>query len=339
MNKYVGLDLGISSIKAVELITNKEGKLAINNAYILKSPPDAVVDGTIVDYQELSGDIAKVFITGGFKSDGVALALKGSNVIAKKARIPFLSKLQLENDLHFILDQYMKIDLEEYAVSYNIVEIDTINSNALVVFAAMRKDSVSDYASLLESAQLLTEVMNVEAFALCNLYSFMKLPRDNVSLIAHIGHSSTQFVFLNKGIFSHHETSANAGSYCTTLIINAVGVAEDKAELMKISPEAFPEGELVKKIITEGFIPDFIKSFEQAVNIYLTLGNMPPARIFLSGGGAKTFGLEDALKEQTTLDIAVMNPGSHIEINSNVVQQLMDSKPAIFNVAIGMVLD
>ncbi len=338
MSKNIGLDLGVSTIKAVDITADKSGKLVMNNAYVLPTPPDVLVDGTIIDYSELSEQISKVIESGGFQTRDVALAIKGSNTIAKKAKVPFMTKEQLERDLRFMTDQYMKVDLEEFAVDYSIIDVDRNSAFAQVVFAAIRKDSLSDYVAVMESAQLTPVVVNVEAFALCDLYTFMKLPKDNISLIAHIGHASTQLIFLDKGLFSHQEASPSSGSYCTNLIVSLAGIPADKAELVKITPDAFPDGDAAKKVMADNFVPDFVRSIEQAISNYRVLGGLPPSRIYLSGGGATTFGLEKALKEELEMNVSVMNPNSDIEIRSSIAKQVAEIKPAVFNVAIGMAL-
>ena len=338
MNNNVGLDIGTSTIKAVEMISDKRSAAVVNNAYTLPTSSEAFQEDLIYDCGELSEQVAKVIKTGGFANNAINLAIKGSNVIVKRARIPFLTKQQLENDMRYIADQYMKVDIEEYAVDYAFLDVDVSTALASVAFAAIRRSFLTDYISVLESAQLKPSIISAEAFALCDLYSHLKLPTDQVSLIAHIGEATSLLIFLNKGIFSYQESSQSAGGYCTGLIKSLANIPADKAELVKISPDAFPEGDAVKKIISENYIPDCIGAIEQTISNYRMLCYAPPTHIYLSGGGATIFGLESALQEQLEVGVSVMDPSSGVEIRSSAAKQIMDLKPAVLNVAIGMAL-
>ena len=76
----VGLDVGSSSIKAVELRKTRAG---IEVAHMGLEPiaPDIVVDSMIVDSGTVSSAIAKLFADTQIKSKSVATAVSGHSVI------------------------------------------------------------------------------------------------------------------------------------------------------------------------------------------------------------------------------------------------------------------
>src|SRR5207302_1157702 len=79
----VGLDIGSSAIKAVEL--RRVGKdLEIAKIAMELLPPEIVVDGAIVDPGHVSNAIAKIFSERKIATRQVATSVSGHSVIVKK---------------------------------------------------------------------------------------------------------------------------------------------------------------------------------------------------------------------------------------------------------------
>src|SRR5437899_12484127 len=85
----VGLDVGSSSIKAVELRKTRAG---IEVAHVALEPlaADIVVDSMIVDSGTVSSAISKLFTDKQIKSRSVATSVSGHSVIVKKISFPMM---------------------------------------------------------------------------------------------------------------------------------------------------------------------------------------------------------------------------------------------------------
>src|SRR3954470_7994054 len=79
----VGLDIGSSSIKAVELKKTK-GEIQVAHVGLEPLASDIVVDSMIVDSGSVSSAIGKIFTTAGIKTKSVATSLSGAPVLVKK---------------------------------------------------------------------------------------------------------------------------------------------------------------------------------------------------------------------------------------------------------------
>ena len=86
----VGLDIGSSSLKAVELIKIKKNFQLSGFAYEPISP-DAVVDGAIMDFLPIAETIKTSFVGAKFKAKGVATGVSGHSVIVKRVVIPAMT--------------------------------------------------------------------------------------------------------------------------------------------------------------------------------------------------------------------------------------------------------
>ena len=79
----VGLDIGSSAVKAVELKAAGRGyRVAAFGTEPV--PPDSIVDGAIIDGASVADAIRRVFESKAFKTKEVAASLSGNAVIVKK---------------------------------------------------------------------------------------------------------------------------------------------------------------------------------------------------------------------------------------------------------------
>src|SRR5882762_8362455 len=81
--QLVGLDIGSSSIKAVELKSTKGGYELVSFG-TENLAPDTVVDGAIMDAPQVANAISKIFEAQRIKTKNVATSVSGHSVIVKR---------------------------------------------------------------------------------------------------------------------------------------------------------------------------------------------------------------------------------------------------------------
>src|SRR3982074_3173332 len=87
----VGLDIGSSAVKAVEL--RAVGKTFKVTAFASEPvPPDSIVDGAIIDGGAVADAIRRLFENKAFKTKEVAASLSGNAVIVKKINLPLMTE-------------------------------------------------------------------------------------------------------------------------------------------------------------------------------------------------------------------------------------------------------
>src|SRR6266496_2829038 len=102
----VGLDIGSSSIKAVELTKSKKGYQLTSFAYESLSP-DAVVDGAIMDSRGVADTIKRSFMVGKFKPKMVATGVSGHSVIVKRVVVPAATPNEVATSIQLDAEQYI----------------------------------------------------------------------------------------------------------------------------------------------------------------------------------------------------------------------------------------
>src|ERR1700674_47668 len=108
----VGLDIGSSSIKAVELKGTKHGYELVSFG-LEPLAQDAVVDGAIMDAPLVAGAISNIFEAQKIKTRNVATAVSGHSVIVKRVTLPAMSEDELYDRIQSEARQNIPFDIAD----------------------------------------------------------------------------------------------------------------------------------------------------------------------------------------------------------------------------------
>src|SRR5205085_1471226 len=140
----VGLDVGSSSIKAVEL-KKKGGQIEVVHLGVEPLAPDIVVDSMIVDSGTVSSAISKLFSENQIKTKAVATAVSGHSVIVKKISLPSMSDQELADTIQKDAAHHIPFDLADVNLDYQILSEDVSSPQMDVLLVAVKKDKILNY--------------------------------------------------------------------------------------------------------------------------------------------------------------------------------------------------
>ena len=119
----VGLDIGDSSVKVVELKELGKGRgYQLSKLGWEPLSSEAIVDGAIMDSQLVVDTIQRLFQRCGIKGNQVATAVSGHSVIVKRISLPVMSEAELAESIHWEAEQYIPFDIEDVNLDYQILE-------------------------------------------------------------------------------------------------------------------------------------------------------------------------------------------------------------------------
>src|SRR5438045_4795287 len=174
----VGLDVGSSSIKAVELKKTRAG-IEVAHLGLEALAPDIVVDSMIVDSGTVSTAISKLFTENSIKTRNVATAVSGHSVIVKKISLPSMSDAELAETIQKEAAQHIPFDLADVNLDYQILSEDAGNPQMDVLLVAVKKDKILNYTTVLSMAGKSADIVDIDALALQNCYEFNYEPSPN----------------------------------------------------------------------------------------------------------------------------------------------------------------
>jgi len=339
--QLVGLDIGSSYVKVVELKNGGKGKRhQLLNVGIEPVPSQSIVEGGIMDSFAVSEAIRNLFERLGVKNTKVAIAVSGNGVIIKKITLPKMSMEELSDQIRFEAEQYIPFEIDEVNIDYEVVDSSEEDQMDVVLVAA-KKDVISDYTSVVVQAGLEPVVVDVAAFALQNAYEYnYNIDQDLITALVNIGASSTNINILlgNKSLF--WRDLSVGGSLYTQNIQKELGIDFESAEKLK-------KGESVEGITFDSVIPvidqtsqeligELLKTFEffKATSQFATID-----RIVLSGGSAKVHGLDKMVEDKSGIRVDVFNPFESIFVDESTFDpQFINDISTMVSISVGLSL-
>ena len=149
----VGLDIGSSSVKAVELAKSKSGYEVVGFGRESLGP-DAVVDGAVADAGLVSEAIKAAFSAGGFKAKHVATGVSGHSVIVKRVVLPVDNADEVAASIEFDADQYIPFEIAEVNLDYEVIgPSESGDEEGLeVLLVAAKKDQIQNNTDVITMA-------------------------------------------------------------------------------------------------------------------------------------------------------------------------------------------
>jgi len=335
-NNLVGIDIGSSSVKMVELKPKKKGYV-VKSAVSMPLLPDIIVEGSIIDYSEVTKAVVDGFKEGKFSAKNVATALKGNDVITKKVNVPVTDPNELQETFMYEAEQYIQMDIDEVSIDYEILEINDASGQSTVLMAVARKDLINDVLSVLQSAKLKPVVVDLEVFTLMNIFENNYIPGEDLDVIINIGHSKTLFTFLTGGEYEFSREVSKGGKELNEKIEKALTVTMEEAENLKKDSEAIGEKAELAAVIDE-----FCQQLSTEINTTLDMiaggSQMKIGRCFICGGTSMLKGLREKLHEVLDADIEFLDPFSGMEISGNISGDDYESFASQYAVAAGLAL-
>jgi type IV pilus assembly protein PilM len=316
----VGLDIGSSAVKAVELKAVGKGYKVVAFA-IEPIPPDSIVDGAIIDGAAVADAIRRLFENKTFKTKDVAASLSGNAVIVKKINLPVMTEAELSESIYWEAEQYIPFDIQDVNLDYQILDPGTgadSKGTMDVLLVAAKKEKISDYTGVISQAGRVPVVVDVDAFALQNAYEVnYGLEPDSVVVLLNAGASAININILtgHQSLFTR-DISIGGNSY-TEAVQKELNLPFESAEHVKKGlPVAGVNAEDVKAVLqsmTENVLLEIQKTFDF---FKATATSDRIDRIVLSGGASRVEGFAEALQERFGTSVEKFDPFKKIAIDA-----------------------
>ncbi len=312
----VGLDIGSSAVKAVELRPSGKGfKVA---AFATEPvPPDSIVDGAIIDSAAVAEAIRLVFEQQSFKTKDVAASLSGNAVIVKKIQLPVMTASELAESIYWEAEQYIPFDIQDVNLDYQIVDPGTgadSKGTMDVLLVAAKKEKIADYTGVIAQAGRTPVVVDVDAFALQNAYEANYGFESHATVVLlNAGASAININILggDQSLFTR-DISIGGNAY-TEAVQKEMSLPFDIAEQLKkgepVDGASFEDVRPVLHAMTENVLLEVQKTFDF---FKATAASDRIDRIVLSGGASRVDGFSDALQERFGAPIEMFNPFNRI---------------------------
>lgn len=337
----VGLDIGSSAVKAIELKKSGRG-YKVTAIGVEPVPPDSIVDGAIIDAGAVTEAVRRLLGTARFKAKDVVASLSGSSVIVKKINLPVMSEADLADSIQWEAEQYIPFDIQDVNLDYQILTPVAERQGTMdVLLVAAKKDKIADYTGVVSTVGKKTVVVDVDAFALQNAFE-TNYTEDAGKIVALInaGASAININLVSGGTSLFTRDVGIGGNAFTEAVQKELGLPFDGAEDAK------------RGLPVEGVRPDDVRPVLHAVmeNVLLeiektfdffkaTSASDRIDRVVVSGGTSLVVDFETALRERLGTDVERFDPFRNVPIDPAALQggNAADFAP-VCAVALGLAL-
>ena len=301
----VGLDIGSSALKAVELKLTRNGYELVHIAH-QNLQSDTIVDGHIIDLNHVSDSINRVWNEQNIKTSQVATSLSGHAVIVKKIMLPSMPEEELDEQIHWEAEQYIPFDINDVNLYHEIISHDAAGQNMDVLLVACKRDKIAQFTQVISQAGKQPVIVDVDAFALQNAYeaNYQPAPSQTVALL-DIG-ASVMTINIVRGTTSIFTRDISAGgNQYTDLLQKELNLTFEQAESVK-------RGAMLDQASIEQVQPSIQSVSEMlALEIQRTLDFFratavdSPAidRMLIAGGSSKVHQLTEYLADKFQMPV------------------------------------
>lgn len=305
----VGLDIGSSQIKVVEVQRTGKG-LTLLNYGIAPLLPEAIVEGEIMDRTLVIDTIRTLLDSRQIKNNNVISAVSGRGVIVKRINMDKLKEQEARERIKWEAEQHVPFEISDVVLDFQIINPDLGNNQMEVLLVAARNETVNAHLDLLSGAGLNPLLLDYGAFAVQNAFEAnYEMPADEILALVNIGADGTNINFIKNGVPYFTRDLPMASNSCLQLIQKNLGISfEQASELIKGEPVSDISQESTDSVF-QSFADDFASSIERTLSfLAMSGGGERMSRIYMSGGGSMIPSLQDHLKERFGIPAEVINP-------------------------------
>ncbi len=311
----IGIDIGSSAVKLVQLKEAKGG-YQLQNLGIIPLPSESIVDNSLMDSRAVVDTVRSLVDSLKVKAKNVATSISGHSVIIRKITLPMMSEDELEASIQWEAEQYIPFDITDVNIDFQILGPDSKDPSQMnVMLVAAKKDFVSDYVAAFNEAALNPVVMDVDCFAVENMFEANYGPNpDEIIALINIGASAMNVNILRGGESVFTRDIQVGGNMFNEELQKRLGLSGDDAENVKLGGQASDvDPQAVREVLAEAS-ENLAQEVQRSIDFFsATSADEKVQKVYLTGGVSRSAEVVEALEARLGIPIEIIDPFASIE--------------------------
>ena len=301
----IGLDIGSTSIRAVEATRTKDRPVVNNFAQALL-PAGAVSGGVVKDERAVTHALRHLWSSSHFATRSVILGVTHNQVVVREVEVSNLRPKEMRQALPFQVRDVLPLPVEEAILDFYPLE-DPGNSDTVHgLLIAAPKDAVIRTVRAVEKAGLKVEGVDLSIFAA--MRASAHLANDSEAVI-DIGANATNIVIHTNGVPQIVRTVPRGGAEITKLLASRLGMTASEAEVLKCRVGlTVGEGLASPEVVDEAVRPLLNEIRTSFTYFASSHSDRRVARLALVGGAAQLPGLTQKLEDTLGVPTFLSDP-------------------------------
>ena len=336
----VGIDIGSSSIKVVEL-QEKKGVVTLVTYGELQLGPYAnkdIGESVILDPKQEQEALVDVIRESAVNARSAVFAMPLSSSFVTNVSIEASPDADLSSIVRVEARKVIPASLSEVTLDWAEVEISKAEAEAdkdihrrNILIAAIQNSALERFKVLMQFAGLTEPPTEIECFS--TIRSLYNSDEPDIAVI-DIGAVSAKLYIARKGLLMRMYRIRAGGAIATKRISEALEVSFSEAEDMKFAADKSANNFAdIKRAHNASYDRPF-REFNQVLREYEDRTGVTFDSVYLSGGGALFPGTDAHLKEVLDREVIMSNPFSKVAYPA-FMEDTMNGIGPSFTVALG----
>lgn len=336
----IGLDIGASSIKVVQLKRGNPPSL-INYAVVELPEDGVIVDGNISDAETAAECVKEAIGQLSAKGFPIHSALSGQNVIVRFIHMPMMTEEDLAETIKFEAEQYVPYPIEDVALDFESlsqVDSDVGAGQLLILLVVAQKEQIGTYMGCLRQAGVVPDVLDVDTFAVINALH-NTISEENVVSVIDIGAATSNISILKDGVLQFTRSIPIAGNNITSVIQNVLKLDFEQAENVKIQEGiAIDDEENEVSEVVRTIVEELVGEIRRSFDYYKAQHRESQIdKLILTGGTSKLKNIDAFMANELGYEVEIGDPLMDVEVEIEDQEDFQD-KILELTVAIGLAL-
>lgn len=337
-NSFLGIDIGSSGVKLVEL-KKQNGKLRLSTyGFTEKISPER--SELFKDTASVAKIINRIRKEAGITSRNAAAALPTFSVFSSVISLSNIAKKEMAAAVSWEAKKVIPLPLEEVVLDWKVINGDNKKVDAgetKVLLTGAPKTLVKKYIDIFKEAQINLFSLETETFSLIRAL----VGNDkSACMIAEIGTSTTDISIINGGIPLLSRSIDVGGAVITQAISNNLGIGLERAEQFKydlgIASQNSASNEIIPKTIINSIDP-IINEIKYMLNLFKDKNGKSVEKIILSGGSSLLPNFVDYLEKVLNMEVIIGDAWARVSCPVELKPMLSEIGPKM-SVAIGLAM-
>ena len=340
----VGVDIGSSKVRAVEVADADKARPTLLRYHELDVPEGAVSRGEVLEPNTVGTLLKQLWAAGGFKSKRIVLGMGNQRVLARDLSVPTAPRDRIRESLPFVVQDMLPVPVQDalldfYPISESVTEQGAMTNGLLI---AAVKEAVLGNVKAARLAGLTPVDVDLIPFALDRvLLSRPKVP-GTVALV-DVGANTTSVVIASNGFPQFVRIIPTGGAEITTALAARLEVPLAEAERHKrayglANTVSSAEEQRIVSTIYE-VVSELLASLRNTITYFSnTRPSDPVTHIVVTGGGAQLPGFANILGEYTRIPVTPGNPFAAVALSRGLNAEDLRARQSSITVALGLAI-
>ncbi len=340
-NRIVGIDIGVSSTKVVQLKYESERAILETYGELLNVnyfKEVSGVGGGFLRYldQDIASLVKDILKESHVTTKEAVVAIPATSSFVTTLSFPIIPRNEIEKAIPFEARKYIPISISEVALDWEILEPTSEQPDMVeVLLVAVPKEMIEKLKRAVALAGVNLRALEVETFSMARS---LVGPDPAPTAIINLGSQSTTIAMVDRGKLRVSNNINRGSQELTKALERGLGINTERADALKkeVGLSELAEEKEIVSVLTP-LVEILFSELERLISLYNRKSPRKIQKINLTGGGSNLKGLVEKANLKFGVEVTKGNPFNRL-ITPAFLQPVLRQIATDFPVAVGLAL-